>query len=241
MKSTTFLFFCILFWSKASFSQQKNENTSLISSQINESVNLYHHYIGAESRIYNGRQYLPYVFLKEGSPFYLSDTLANGWISYDGSLYSLPLQYDVARQQVIISNFKGPRLFLQNELIDSFHFLNHTFKRLEKEANPNIKNTGFYDILYQGSVEVWAHREKRFTEKFKDDKVLRVFYNYDRFYIYKNGLYHLVKNENDVFRVLGGKRREVTKLMRRKRVKFRRHNFEEALIMAATFFDQIKR
>ena len=239
MKIFLLISFCLLLFGNTSFCQQSNDNNSI--EQENQLKKMYLNYVGAQASIYNGRQYIPYHFLKEGHPFFLSDTLSDAWISYEGNIYNIPMQYDVARDQVIISNLAGgTRIFLQNERIDSFHFLNHTFLRLIQNPNENLENTGFYDVLYKGNVVVLAFRKKSFTESIQASKVVRYFNTQDRFFILKNGKYHPVKNEREVFEILEGNSNEIKKLLRRQGLKFRKSKFENALIMAATISDQSK-
>ena len=153
----------------------------------------------------------------------------------------MTMQLDVSRDQLVIINLAGgTRIFLQNERIDSFHLLNHTFIRLAKNNASNIETTGFYDLLYRSSLQVYALRNKKFTESFTNGKIVRVFNNHDQFFILKNGRFSRVKKEDDVFGVLGGKRQEIKKLLRGQNLKFRRDGFEGALTMAVTLFDQLK-
>lgn len=242
MKTIACLLFSILILSYPSFSQQITGDSTIVSAQLKESKSLYINYMGPQAAIYNGRQYVPYRFLMEGHPYYGIDTISNGWISYGGRIYeNIPVQFDVSRDQLIIASLEdGSKIFLQNELVDSFHFFNHTFKRLAKDPQVNIESTGFYDLLYRGSVEVFALRKKNYLESFQSGKIVRIFNSHDLFYILKNGHYYLVKNEKDVFEILGGKRNEIKKLLRQNDVKFRRTKFEKPLVMATTFFDQLK-
>ena len=218
-----------------SFCQQK------AASITTGSDDLYLQYMGVQANIYNGREYMPYNFHKEGHPFYVSDSLSEGWISYEGRTYALPLLYDVSRDQVVIKNrADGARIVLQNERMDSFHLSGHTFKKLLQNAAQQVETTGFYDRLYSGSVEVWALRKKRFTETIEGNMVVRYFSVHDRFYILKNGKYNEVKNEKDVFEYLSGNRKQIKRALRKQGLKFRRSKFESALVIAARLSDQSK-
>lgn len=239
MKIFVILFSCFVFPAIQASSQMRNADSAIVMSQ---SKKVYFTYIGDQAQIYNGRQYIPYYFQMIGSPYFLSDSLSEGWISYDRIIYeNVPMQLDVSRDQLVIANpAGGQRIFLQNERIDSFYFLNHTFIRLAKNPAKNIETDGFYDLLYRGSLQVYVLRNKKFTESFQDGKIVRVFNNHDRFFILKNGQFFPVKNEDDVFGVLGSKRQEIKKILRGHNLKFRRDGFESALTMAVTLFDQLK-
>lgn len=240
MKSTLLLLLCFLFLYFPSFSQGFNNDSFPINDQVKQAVQLYDQFSGAQANLYNGREYLPYIFKREGSPFFGSDTLTKGWICYEGRIYQpVSLQYDVARNQVVIANYDvRSKIFLRNEVIDSFHFLNHTFIRLKENYQQNLRNTGFYDQLYNGHIRVLAMRQKSIKEIIKENEIIRVFINQDRFYIQKAGTYYWVNKKNDVFRLLNDKKHEIKSGMRQQKIKFGRQSFEEALITAVTIYDQ---
>lgn len=240
MRSILFLLFCSLFLYFPSFSQGFNNDSFAVNDQVKQAVQLYDQFSGAQANIYNGREYLPYIFKKIGSPFFGSDTLTNGWICYEGLIYQpVPMQYDIARNQVVIANYdKRSKLFLQNEVIDSFHFLNHTFIRLKENHQQNLNNTGFYDQLYNGHIGILAMRQKNILESIKDDELIRTFISQDRFYILKAGTYYWVNKKRDVFRLLNDKKHQIKAGMRQQKIKFRHNNFEEAVLVAVTIYDQ---
>jgi hypothetical protein len=164
--------------------------------------------------------------------------LRRGWVSYENYIYRpIPIQYDVSKDQLIILNFdEKSKIFLQNNRVDSFHFGNHTFIRLKENPKQNLSNSGFYEILFDGNIQVLASRKKNIKETIQANEVVRIFNTTDRFYIKKNEKYYEVKNENDVFRVIGNRRNEIKRALRQQKIKFR-NNFEEALITAAKIYD----
>ena len=233
------IFICLLFLCEATFCQQGiNQN---IAEAKNNTLQLYEAYTGPQAAIYNGPEYIPFLFKREGTTFYDSDTLTAGWISYDHHLYSeIPIQYDVTREQVVILNFdKRSRLFLENSLIDSFYYSGHTFINLSQNTDQGLNTTGFYEIAVRGEISVFVLRKKTFKETIKDNQVVRVFNNNDRIFLKKRDKYFEVKNKDDVFRVIGDKRNEVKSEMRRLQIKMRRKNFEEAVLAAVKIYDQL--
>jgi hypothetical protein len=231
-----FLLFCSSFLCTFSFCQSNNDTSS--NAEINKSLELYDQYMGPQANIYNGGEYVPLLFKKEGTPFFDSDTLRRGWVSYENYIYRpIPIQYDVSKDQLIILNFdEKSKIFLQNNRVDSFHFGNHTFIRLKENPKQNLSNSGFYEISFDGNIQVLASRKKNIKETIQANEVVRIFNTTDRFYIKKNEKYYEVKNENDVFRVIGNRRNEIKRALRQQKIKFR-NNFEEALITAAKIYD----
>lgn len=232
--TTTFLFL------SASFSQSvKNDSTASL--QLKNALEAYNRFTDGNAAIYNGTQYLYYIFSKEGDPYFITGNLSNGWINYKNKKYdSLSLLYDVARNQVVIAGADHlERIVLENDFIDSFHLSGHTFIALKEDHQQNLYNSGFYDLLYNGQIQLLARRIKTLNPTIKGSTVVIVFLPHDRFYIRKNGIYYLVSNKKEVFKVFNDKFHEIKKRLHKEHLKFRRKNFENTLIHAVAFYDQL--
>jgi len=69
--------------------------------------------------------------------------------------------------------------------------------------------------------------------------IVTKFLNHDRYYIHKDGLYYMVNNKKDVYRVYADKLHDLKKMMRRNHIKLKRKNFETAMVKASAFYDQL--
>jgi hypothetical protein len=236
------LFILVLLFSVSSFSQGLQVD-SLVNQQEENVIRLYNNYTDGNAPIYNGTAYLSYSYLLDGNPFFNSEDSSYGWISYLGIKYELPnIQYDITRDQVIILYPDiVSKVVLHNEFIDSFYLGFHTFIRLMEDHQLNLVNTGFYDLLYKGKVCLWARRIKTMEDIIKSNATGYVFYSKDRFYIFKNGLYYLVENKNDVFRLMSDRQHDLKTKMRQEHLKFHRKNFETTLIKVTSLYDQLTR
>ncbi|MEP6950354.1 MAG: hypothetical protein ABI863_13805 [Ginsengibacter sp.] len=239
MRTTLVLLFYFL--CSQSFAQNFQNDTFLVKDGIKQSIELYDHFTAAQAAIYNGGEYVPYTFERTGSPFFDSDTLANGDIGYAGRIYhSIPMQYDVARNQVVILNYdRLSKIILQNDIVDSFHFLNYTFIHLNKDPKQNLNSTNLYQLLFNGHIQVLARRKKIFEDTFKEDEILRVFHSEDLFYIHKGDTYYAANNKKDVYSIFKDKQHEIRTLMRQQKIRFGKKNFNEALLAAARIYDQL--
>lgn len=240
MKRTTIVSFFFIIFGSPVFSQGLRNDSALVDRQVANNLLLYDNYTGSQASIYNGSEYIAYIFKREGMPFFEADTMALGWVGYEGRIYQpMIIQYDIARNQVLIlASDRRSKIVLHNELIDSFSLLNHTFKKLEASSVRNLSTTGFYEFLYGGNLMVYANRKKLFKDVIKDNELLRIFGNEDRYYIFKGGKYYLVNNKKDVYNLLNDKKSEIKSAMRRRKIKFRKNNFEEALLVATEIYDQ---
>lgn len=241
MKHFVPLFLLCIFLSKFSFCQQQVIRVGEQNNRLQSMLDLYENYMGPQAELYNGADYVPFLFRRDGTPFYDSDTLRMGWISYNHFLYrNIPMQYDISRDQLIILHKNGrSRFYLNNSMVDSFYFANHTFIRLDANAAKNVSTPGFYQVLVNGNVMVAALRKKSTRETIKDNQVWRIFDNADRLFLVKNGKFIEVRSSKEVLRTLGDKRNELKKLMRANKLKFGRKNFEKNLLEIVKIYDQL--
>src|SRR6187551_3147751 len=107
-----------LFFLNPSFSQSIKPD-SISDVQLQNAIDLYDHFSADNAPVYNGIEYIYYTFKMEGDPYFITGDFSNGWVNYLGRKYdSLPLIYDVARNQlVILSPDKASRIVLQNEFV----------------------------------------------------------------------------------------------------------------------------
>jgi hypothetical protein len=236
------LFIPGLFYFITSFSQSIN-NDSLTDLQQENVINLYNRYTDGNAPIYNGSEYIDFTSKLEGDPFFAANDNPYGWISFEGIKYQpLLMQYDITRDEVVILFPDSiSRVVLHNEFIDSFYLARHTFIRLKENQEQNLANTGFYDLLYNGKVRLFARRVKTMEDDIKSNVAGKVFFISNRYYLFRNGLYYLIDNKKDVFRFMGDKSHQIKLLMRQDHLKFHRIDFESVLTKVIALYDQIIR
>jgi hypothetical protein len=241
MKITFTLFlFLIVVCSSPVFSQNV-EKENIANLQIKNAVDLYNRYNANYAPVYNGESYIFYTVKMEGSPYFITGDFSNGWVSYKGRKYdSLKLLYDITRNQLVtLYPDEISFIIVQNQFVDSFSLLGHTFISLQEDHKQNLYNSGFFDLLYNGKVRFLGKYDETLLTVIEGDELVTRFIKHNRFYVHKNGLYYLVSNKRDAYRVFGDKLHELKRMMRRNHIKLRRKNFETAMIKVTTFYDQL--
>jgi len=241
-------FLSILFLIAPAFSQSIQKDSSAYA-QVKNAIAMYDHYNADNAPVFNGTEYLFYTFKMEGDPFFGTSvygdgsvSFVEGWVSYQGRKYaSLALLFDLVRNQlVVLSPDQKTPIVMHNEFIDSFSLYGHTFIALQEDHTQNLYNTGFYDLLYNGQkVQFLERRLKVLNPRIVSNTMITSFLLKNRFYIHKNGLYYLVSNKKELFKVYSDKMRDLKKLMRQNHLKLRRKNFETAAAKASAFYDQL--
>lgn len=233
-------FFATLICCKPVYSQN-SEKENIANLQVKNAIDLYNHYNADYYPVYNGEAYSYYTMKMEGSPYFKSGDFLNGWVSYKGRKYdSLKLLYDVTRNQLVTlypDNISS--IIIQNQFVDSFYLQSHTFINLEENHQENLYNSGFYDRLYNGKIQFLGRYAESLLTVIEGGVVVTKFTNHNRFYIHKNGLYYLVSNKKDAYRVFDDKIHDLKKMMRRNHIKLRRKNFESAMVRVTAFYDQL--
>jgi hypothetical protein len=161
----------------------------------------------------------------------------NGMVLYDGQQFdSIPMLYDLFRDEVVIRHFNGDHVLLQTVKVDSFIIDKHHFARLEagKDINPQMR-TGFYDIVYSGKSRTLARRTKQRQEKIVDKRVIAYYPEKTFFYVFKEGSYHPVHSKKSALELFPERKRELRKVLRENKIKYRKNRELAITTMVATY------
>jgi len=240
LTKTIFLFLCGFLPLASSFSQNVKKD-SISDLQIKNAIHLYDVYTDGNAPIFNGPEYIYYLFKMEGDPYFIKGAFSKGWIGYRGRVYNpVSMFYDIQRDQLVILNADSlSNIVMLNQFVDSFYLSGHTFISLKEDHKQNLFTTGFYDLLYNGHIQLLARRIKTMEDKIESSTIIRVFNTGDRFYIHKDGLYYRVTGKKDVFRLFADKKHDIKKMMRKNHIKLNRKTFESSLVKVTAFYDQL--
>ena len=213
---------------------QPNQN-SKSEAEINA---LYNKKLQGSSNLYSGPQYIEQNYPQTGTPFFISDSLAMGWISYDSHLYTnVPLQWDVFQNYVITLSLKeNAKLILRNDLIDSFYFSGHLLKNIEADKEHNLLQAGLYDFLYDGKTTVIAMRKKTSMGIIQGSAMVYNFTSKDKIYVKKDGIYYLVNRKKDILKLFSKDKSAIKRLVRKAELNWRR-NLDQSAAIAARYYD----
>ncbi|UYQ95042.1 hypothetical protein MKQ68_08035 [Chitinophaga horti] len=233
---------CLTAFTASVHAQVQSVDTSVRQSAIRSTEALYHQVIGGQSRLYNGSEYVPFPFpLNEGIPFFISDSMKVGDVSYDGMHFrQVPMMFDMVKDQLIVqesgSFFK---IYLVNEKIAQFSLLGHTFVRIVPDSvNARTMTTGFYDRVYQGKTGVYVKRQKMIQETTNNEGIRRTVNDMIRYYVLMDGRYHPVKKEKSVLALLGDEKKEVRQYLRKNKVRYKKDR-ATALARTMAYYDQL--
>lgn len=223
-----------------SIAQVKNELSTeqLI---VRNAASVYFQALGEQSGVYRGTEYTGYPFrLRGGHQFFESEAISFGSVFYDGILYeNIPLRYDIIKDQLVVRYVdQVSGISLHKEKIDFFSVHNHYFIHF-KEDNLNSASipAGFYDRVYNGSVELFVSRSKgTLKEVSVEGNFITVLKQKNNFFLKKGGVYYPVESSGSVLKVLGSKQKEIQDFLKKSNIKFRKDP-ENSIVLMVKYYD----
>jgi hypothetical protein len=239
MRSFTVLILFINYCLPASFAQVVD--SSLTVQNITKwPVTQYKEMTAISQNLFNGRVYYVYDSRQEEHQFFENKKWTRGTIEYDGQQFdSIPMLYDIVRDEVVIKHFNGDNLLLQPGKVRQFKLFDHHYQRLTSgvEIEPEMK-TGFYDLLYNGESKALVRRTKQRQEKIVDKRVITLFPPKDFYYIRKDGHYHAVRSKKSVMSLFPENHKILRKALREQNIRFKKER-ETAIAIIVALQDQL--
>ena len=243
LQTLSSFFFISIFFACYSIcqSQTLQEDSTLLAKAQQHLNNLHNEYIGNESALYNGRQYVVYAHtINEGIPFFVTKDLNNGTVVYNGVTYkNVPLLYDIFKNMLItivpVSNYL---IQLNNSKISSFSLLNHYFINIEKDSAEKVIKPGFYDVLYNGKIAAYKKQIKTLGEDLSTSKLRTFIIDGTSYYIKKDNKYYSISNKGSLLSVLKDKKKQVQDYMKKNKLNIREDK-DNVIAKVAAFYDQL--
>ena len=221
------------------FSQERLTDSSARKELVS---NLYHYYfnqIGENARLFNGSEYIRNGQRAIGFPFFESNDMLTGFVSYKTVIYpELSLYYDLVADELIIHNYsRNAFIVLSKEKVDSFSMKGHIFLRLESiKTNGELMGDGYYDRLTADDPGVYV---KRFKKLVLPDSGDPKYVQYNTYYLKMKDTFYLVDGRKTLFNLLKDDQDLLKKFIRSNKLSFKKR-FEEALVRTTTYYAQLK-
>ena len=197
-------------------------------------VDFYKKKLGPSAKFFNGREYKPYQAARDETP-YLFSQWAIADLEYDGQQYgSVPILLDL-RSNAVIINYRDGFLQLVKEKLTQFTVNGRKFVFL----HPAGLSADFYELLYDGNIKIYSHRQKKFKEQITGMEIIREFEEQVLLYVIVAGELHGIKNKKDFLDLFPNQLQTLKTYMRKKKLRFNK-NIEKDLIALSMFCDQLE-
>ncbi|MVM28879.1 hypothetical protein GO755_02455 [Spirosoma sp. HMF4905] len=236
----TILILFILSIATRAVGQAPVPDSSFVLAAKDQAVRSYERTMYKQEHVYEGNEYIPHDHRIKIHPFFPVDSLQPGTIAYNGVQYhDVLMLYDIVRDELAIQPPEGGyRVRLNNDKISNFSIKKHQFARLVGDSALGLR-TGFYEILYNGTVKVLAQRVKTVHEDISSGTYKAEYLVKDRFYIQKEGAYHEVKTKGSVLSLFPDQAKPLRKYLRANKLKFNEEQREAAITQTAKRYEEL--
>jgi hypothetical protein len=229
---------------KRTLGQTTTNDTAVQKIALAHIADAYNTAIGQQSRLFNGPEYDLYSPTIKGNAYFSDiNNFTPGTVIYDGIFYKdVPMMYDLYKDVVAVLLYnKFSRFALLNERVQSFDLLNHHFIYIRTDSlNANSINTGFYDQLYSGNLEVLVKRSKAIQNTTGLNTIETYFTSGKSFYLKKGNNYYSIGGQGTLLGILKDKKKELQQFIKANKIKFNKTP-EEAMVAIAARYDELSR
>lgn len=232
------LLYLLLIAGKPLFAQ--TSKAALEQRSLDSAIHAYQNDRGDALEIYSGMEYagqLP----GEGTPFVDNKGWNPGDLIYNGRLYhNILLRYEAMEDVLVIVPASGFRtMSLYSPRVSWFNSNGRDYIYLDSLKYANLPRNGFYGLLVNGpKMELLKRTQKYLKETAEATGIRREFEERDWYYITRDGKLEAVKNEKELFKIMGTKAATVKSALKKEKVKFKRAP-EYYLTQAVTLYNQL--
>lgn len=239
MRFTLPLLLLPLFLSAAS-GQPLAADSSYLKAAKKRAVLEYERAMYRQEPVYEGNEYIVHDHRIKIHPFYPTDSLQTGTITYNDIPYhDVAMHYDIVRDEVAVRPPEsGYQIQLRSNKISRFSLGEHQFIRLMGDSATGIP-AGFHEILYNGNQSVLAHRVKTIHEDVSSGTYKGDYIPKDQFFIRTADGYHEVKTKRSLLSLFPDQSRALRKYLRTNKLKFNDAQREEAITKAVQQYDEL--
>ena len=207
-------------------------------------ISSYDNLIKDQLALFNGVEYVKYDLGFSGHPFFLDDYYAEGTIEYDDMVYhNIPLKYDVVEDKVLVEYYNQAGylrgLILEYHKVSAFTYEGHQFVKINAGNPVGSLKEGFYDMLLDGEVSIYASRKKQIDKVVKNGKMSIKFVDLDQFFVELADNTYKVSNKSTLLQLFEDHKKELKQYIKANRLDLKQ-DFEASLISVTQQYIRLK-
>lgn len=175
---------------------------------------------GENLAVYQGRQILGGYPGISGSAYYPFQEWVMGSVQYEGIWYhNLELLFDIYREELMVRHPSGIPFVLYSDRVQFFYLRDRHFVHFtadQKDLAP-----GFYEIVSEGKLTLYARRAVTLEEKIEDQTIQRDFIAKHRYYALTNGEYKQIVRQKHLMELVKSQRNAINQAVRASGMKFK--------------------
>lgn len=231
------LIFYFIFISKT-YAQQSADSV-LHKESVSKIRQVYFKQIGDNAQIYHGSEFIRNGQKAIGFPFYESDNMIFGSISYQGTIYTNQnIYYNIVTDELITNNYShNAFIVLAPEKVDSFIVQNHVFVPLTSSKPNHLEKDGYYDQLYAGEPGVYSRREKRLVVGSGSEETKYI--QHDDYFIKVRNVFYAIDGKSALLDILKDQKDVIKKYIHDNKLNFKK-DLESSLLLTTVYYSQLK-
>ena len=231
----TIYFICI---SSETYAQQLSDSV-LYAESLANIHQVYLRQIGDNAQIYHGREFIRNGQKANGFPFFESDNLLVGSVSYQETIYpNQKVYYNIVSDELVTNNFSNNAfIVLSQEKVDSFVIQQHVFVPLFSDKSNHLEKDGYYDQLYAGEPGLYAKREKRLVVGSGSEETKYI--QHDDYFVKLKNVFYAVDGKSELLEILKDQQDVLKKYIRTNKLNFKK-DLESSLVLTTIYYSQLK-
>ena len=194
--------------------------------------------VGKQSVLYYGNEQVNYPHTSNHA-YFKSEQYVKARLSYSGVTYpDIPLRLDICRNELIVLSPESRNIVLFPENVDYLKLHDKHFIFLRPDNLPGCPSAGYYILLHSGKCRILEKNSAKLNEKIEVNKLIRYFDFSTNYYLYKDGIYYQIKNENGLLKILNPYKKELKRFISTNRLKFKR-DAEEFLTLTIKEYEKL--
>jgi hypothetical protein len=180
----------------------------------------------------NGDLYFPSHPLAQGHPYFSEINWTLGIIYSKGKTFKkVDLKYDLDMDRIILqeklNDGKIVKIVLNNELVDSFAFMDKKFVNTRWILN-EVSIDGFVELIYSKEIKFFIKYEKEYVSQFTDSNPYGKYSKMllDR-YLYKDGILTRVSTRKAFLNYFEVHKKEIKKYLRAHQINYRKASSQQ--------------
>jgi hypothetical protein len=218
---------------------QQSADSLLYQESISGLHRIYTEGIGDNAQIYHGSEYIRNGEKAIGFPYFESDSMLTGTVSYQGNTYpDQHLFFNMVSDEIILYNYAHNALITLSPLkADSFTIGSHTFLQLSVKNSSGLPADGYYEQLYAGEPGMYVRRVKNLVVGM--GSIETKYIQYDTYLIKYKNVFYAVDGKKSLLDILKDQEDPLKKYIRASKLNFKK-NLESSLVLTTIYYSRLK-
>jgi hypothetical protein len=192
--------------------------------------------------LFNGQLWINLFYMVKEDQFLFSKDFLQASLTMKGQTFTnVNIRYDIYNDEIQMPLDSGRILQINKEMVDSFSlpFQNKVYKFIRTPKDNFSGPSGYVNIIYKGKSAL----EVKYLKKIDRPKIEGKednFYQLNRVYFVKDGLFYQVKNKKDLYSVLREFKKQLRDYMKKNKIRVSK-NLPESFIPVIRYYDSISR